>query len=82
MSKNETEIETETCDQSRRKLLKKSYVAPAVIALGSMSFTTEAKAGWFGGGGHHHGGSTGGSSSLSSSGCCHICGLLFKYCKC
>ncbi len=30
-----------TCDESRRSLLKKAYVAPAVVALGTMTLSTE-----------------------------------------
>ncbi len=28
------------CNESRRDLLKKAYVAPAIVALGSMTLTT------------------------------------------
>jgi len=75
-------IETEVADTSRRNLLKKAYVAPIVVALGSMAFTTQAQAGWF----KKHAGkcffgcgcpSSGGSSSSSSvsggGGWCSIC---------
>ena len=71
-------------DQSRRKLLKKAYVTPVVIALGTMTFSSEVNAmtprqhpggnhgGGHHGGGHHHGG--GSSSSLSGgSGWCGVC---------
>jgi len=34
-----------TCDTSRRKILKKAYVAPTLIALGSMTLTTSLNAG-------------------------------------
>ena len=34
-----TELEN-TCNESRRSLLKKAYIAPAVVALGSMTLTT------------------------------------------
>ena len=67
----------EVTDVSRRKLLKKAYVAPVVVALGSMAFTADANAGGFGAyhkkspGAHHSGGS---SSSLSGgSGWCGMC---------
>jgi len=60
------------CDQSRRNLLKKSYTAPAMVALGSMSFSVEAKAGWFWGTKKDTGSSSGGSS-LSGGSTCQVC---------
>ncbi len=65
-------------DVSRRKLLKKAYTAPVVIALGSMTFTADVDA-WggsrhrhFAGCGHNGGGSS--SSSLSGGqGWCSMC---------
>ncbi len=68
-------------DVSRRKLLKKAYTAPAVIALGSMTFAADADA-WGGAWGHHkhfsgcghNGGGSSSSSSLSGGqGWCSMC---------
>jgi len=41
MKTNQTE---EICDQSRRKLLKKAYVAPVVVALGTMVLVSPSEA--------------------------------------
>lgn len=72
-----TEPTEEVCDHSRRNLLKKSYTAPAIIVLGSMSFSTDAKASWGNWGGSS---STSGSSSLSGGSVCNIC--FFSPCCC
>lgn len=32
-------------DESRRNILKKAYVAPAIVVLGSMTFATDSSAG-------------------------------------
>jgi len=37
-------LQNETCDQSRRKVLKKAYVAPVVVALGAMTLSSPAEA--------------------------------------
>lgn len=37
-------MKKETCNEVRRGLLKKAYVAPALIALGSMSIVTNLNA--------------------------------------
>ena len=70
-------------DQSRRKLLKKTYTAPVVIALGSMAFSADAGASWWG---HRHTFGCGHSnrrrnesSSLRNSRC-RRCG--FSVCQC
>ena len=47
-------MNTNTYNESRRNLLKKAYIAPAVVALGTMSISSEANA----------------SSSLSNDGWC------------
>ncbi|MDF1880467.1 hypothetical protein JHD50_03970 [Sulfurimonas sp. MAG313] len=45
MGKNTDTVEIEnSCNESRRTLLKKSYKAPLVVALGSMVFTESAVA--------------------------------------
>ena len=48
-------------DESRRNILKKAYVAPAIVALGSMTFATDSSAS-----GHAH--KNGGSSLSCGSG--------------
>jgi len=75
-------------DVSRRKLLKKAYVAPIVIALGSLTISSDLSAmshrqgiGGNSSGGDtsgegHHGGAHHGSSSSSlsgGSGWCSVC---------
>jgi len=82
----EKRVDTEVCDTSRRKLLKKAYTAPVVVALGSMAFSTQAQAKHFGacffGCGCPTSGGNSSSSSLSSGGGkCNICGFPFP-CKC
>jgi len=79
-------IDNEVCDTSRRKLLKKAYTAPVVVALGSMTFSADAKA-WGNWGGHHKhfsgcGHNSGGSSSSSVSGGHNWCGMCKKYWPC
>ena len=37
-------LESEICDQSRRKILKKSYTTPVVVALGTMTLYSPAEA--------------------------------------
>ena len=37
-------MKKETCNEARRELIKKAYVAPALIALGSMSITKNLNA--------------------------------------
>ena len=68
---NNIEKTEETCDQSRRKLLKKSYTAPVIIALGTMSFSTDSQA--MAPKQNSGGGSTSGGSSLSSGSSCNVC---------
>ena len=70
----ERKVDTEVCDTSRRKLLKKAYAAPVVVALGSMAFSADARA-W----GHRRGGS---SSSSSVSGGHNWCGMCRKAWPC
>lgn len=73
--------DVEECDLSRRALLKKAYSAPVVIALGTMSYSQDAKAfGWHFWGGHHGGGHHGGGSSLGG-GTCNICHSFPCCCK-
>jgi len=43
-NKMNQETQTDTCNETRRNLLKKAYIAPAVVALGSMSIGTNLNA--------------------------------------
>ena len=38
------DLDKSTCDESRRNILKKAYVAPALVALGNMSLATNLHA--------------------------------------
>ena len=87
----ERKVDTEVCDTSRRKLLKKAYATPVVVALGSMVFSADAKAWGPFGGGHKHfsgcghnsgGGSSSSSSSSSVSGGHNWCSMCKKYWPC
>jgi len=49
---------SDTCDKSRRKLLKKAYEAPVIVTLGTMALASPVVAmSKRGGGGHYSAGS-------------------------